>query len=649
MWFALLGPLAVTDGTGRGVVLAGPRQRVLLAALLLHPNVPVPAEALAEMVWDGSPPPAAVATLRSYVRRLRQTLGPEAAARVVARDPGYLIKVGHPELDVLEFEALCQDVRAALRAGQWAGASAAAVRASRLWRAAPLLDVPAQVLRDEFVPRLELLRLQVLEDRFEAGLQLGQHQELVPQLLDLTARHPLRERFHAQLMLALAGAGRQAEALDAYQKARLVLADELGTEPGPELRGLHQQLLAGDTAAAVPGPVSAGHAPAEQGPAGPVAAGLGPGAVAATALVVPRQLPGMAADFTGRAAELAALDSMLEQAGGQQPGTVVISAIGGTAGVGKTALAVRWAHQAARRFPGGQLYANLRGYDPAQPMAAAGVLGGFLRAFGVTGKDIPAEEEERAALYRSLLAGRRVLVVLDNARSVEQVRPLLPGGSACAVVVTSRDSLAGLVGRDGATRLDLDLLPSADAVRLLRTLIGRRAGADPDATARLAAQCCRLPLALRVAAELAIARPALSLADLTEELADQQRLDLLDAAGDPRTAVRAVFSWSYNSLDPGVARVFRLAGLHPGPDLEPYAAAALAGTTVDHARRVLGMLARANLICCAGPGRYSMHDLLRAYARELAAVQDGDDGQHAALTQLFDHYIQTAAAAMGAL
>jgi tetratricopeptide (TPR) repeat protein/DNA-binding XRE family transcriptional regulator len=361
---------------------------------------------------------------------------------------------------------------------------------------------------------------------------------------------------------------------------------------------------------------------------------------------VPRQLPAAVAGFAGRAAELATLTRMLDQAGAGAPGTVVISTIGGTAGVGKTALAVQWAHQAVDRFPDGQLYVNLRGYDPGQPVAATDALAGFLPALGVPGQDIPPEADERAARYRSLLADKRMLVVLDNAGSADQVRPLLPASPACTVLVTSRDTLAGLAALDGAARLELDVLPEQDAVALLRTLIGARVDAEPEAAARLASQCCRLPLALRVAAELAASRPAAPLVGLTAELADMgTRLDLLAADGDPRTQVRAVFSWSYRHLDTEAARTFRLLGLHPGPDLDPYAAAALTGTTVPQARRALDALARAHLIQAAAPGRYAMHDLLRGYARELSAALDGGEEQQAALTRLFNHYLHAAAAA----
>jgi tetratricopeptide (TPR) repeat protein len=362
-----------------------------------------------------------------------------------------------------------------------------------------------------------------------------------------------------------------------------------------------------------------------------------------------QQLPPAVPGFTGRTRELEALTHLLDPAGAAS-GTVVISAIAGAAGVGKTALALHWAHQAAGHYPGGQLYVNLRGYDPDRPVPAASALTWFLRALGVAGPDIPPEEDERAALYRSLLAGRQMLVVLDNAGSPEQVRPLLPGTVTCGVLVTSRDSLAGLVARDGAARLDLDLLPMPDAVALLRTLIGERADADPGAAGALAAQCSRLPLALRVAAEFVTARPDMSLASLVGELTDQQRrLDLLDADGDPRAGVRAVFSWSYRNLGAVPARMFRLLGLHPGSDLDAHAAAALCDTDLRDAAEVLGLLARTHLIQRAGPGRYDLHDLLRAYARELATASDTEDDRSAALTRLLDHYLHAAAAAMDTL
>jgi tetratricopeptide (TPR) repeat protein len=362
---------------------------------------------------------------------------------------------------------------------------------------------------------------------------------------------------------------------------------------------------------------------------------------------VPRQLPPAVAFFGGRDDELAALTGLLEPGPGGRPPALVISAIGGTAGVGKTALAVQWAHRVARRFADGQLYVNLRGYDRAEPLAAADALAGFLRALGVPGSEIPAETDERARMYRSRLAGRRVLVLLDNARDGAQVRPLLPGDPACMAVVTSRDALAGLVAGDGARRLDLDVLKLADSVGLLRSLIGPRADAEPEAVAELARLCARLPLALRIAAELAAARPAATLQELVAEL-EASQLDCLDA-GDDRADVRAVFSWSLRQLPGDVARAYALIGLHPGDDLDVYAAAALTGTTVAQAGKLLRRLHRASLLQAAGPARYTMHDLLRAYAREQATTHDPGGECDQALTRLFDYYLAAAAAATDVL
>jgi tetratricopeptide (TPR) repeat protein/transcriptional regulator with XRE-family HTH domain len=376
---------------------------------------------------------------------------------------------------------------------------------------------------------------------------------------------------------------------------------------------------------------------------GPVTPATAAGQLAAA--IVPRQLPAAVSHFTGRAGELDALSGTLDDASAAR--TVVISALAGTAGVGKTAVAVHWAHQVTARFPDGQLYVNLHGYDPGQQVAPADALAGFLRALGVPWQEIPDEMEDRAALYRSRLAGRQVLVVLDNARDGDQVRPLLPGDPGCVAVVTSRDALAGLVAADGAWRLDLDVLPLADAVGLLRSLIGPRADQDPGAVAELAGLCARLPLALRIAAELAAARPAVPLAELVAEL-EAGRLDLLDA-GEDRADVRTVFSGSCRQLPDDVAGAFALIGLHPGADLDVHAAAALTGTSAGQARRALSRLQRASLLQVAGPGRYGMHDLLRAYAREQAAARDTGGQRDQALIRLFDYYLAAAGAAMDVL
>jgi DNA-binding SARP family transcriptional activator len=622
--------LVMRDGTAVRVARGG--QRALLAALLLKAGRLVTTGELAEVLWGAEPPSTAGAALHNQVRRLRAALGPAGGQRICTEPGGYLIRVQPGELDLSRAEGLLAGAREAAGAGDWEQVSARAAAGLLLWRGQPLADVESDVLAHE-VPRVTEIQLSLSELRLDAEIRLGRAAGAVSELRRLCTAHPLREHLHALLMLALHRCGRRAEALAAYQAARSVLIEELGSEPAAGLQQLHQQVLAGT------------------GPAPPAArpqASAGRPVPDGTAGALPRQLPAPVRHFTGRQPELAALSALLDC--DPAPTAPVISAIGGTAGVGKTALAVHWAHRVASRFPDGQLYVNLRGYDPDQRLSAARALAGFLRALGGPGEQIPPESDERAARYRSLLAGRRMLIVLDNARTVEQVRPLLPGDSACAVVVTSRDALAGLIARDGAARLELDLLPLEDALALLRELIGDRAAADPEATRRLAACCARLPLALRVAAELAHARATVPLAILASELeVEQDRLDLLSAGGDARTDVRAVFSWSYRHLDAAAARAFRLAGLHPGPDFEVCAAAALTGTTPARAARLLSQLARAHLIQPAASGRAGLHNLLRGYARELSAAQDSEEERRAALTRLFDYYQHGAGIAVSTL
>ncbi len=648
MEFCLLGPLAVRHA-GTTLPVTAARQRAVLAALLLSAGRTVGPDELAEALWGSAPPRTARVSIQNYVMRLRRALGEAGPARIRTLPGGYAISVADGELDVSRFETLAESARTAAQQRSWPDAAERAGAALALWQGEPLADAGSELLASRHQPRLTELWLAAAETRAEARLHLGRAAAAIAELRQLAAEHPLRERLHGLLMAALQQDGRSGEALAAYQQARRVLVAELGAEPGPELRELHRRILAGDRAlAAGPPPAAAGQTARQPGQS----PALAPAHRADHGTAVPRQLPAGARHFTGRAGELAALTRLLDQAGQDAPGTVLISAIGGMAGVGKTTLAVHWAHRVAGRFPDGQLYVNLRGYDARQPVPPADALAGFLRALGLTASDIPADAEERAASYRSLLAGRQVLVVLDNAGSEEQVRPLLPGSSA-SVLVTSRDPLPGLVARDGATRLDLDLLPPADAAGLLTTLIGERAEADPATVTVLAGLCGRLPLALRVAAELAAARRDATLAGLASELADQRRrLDLLDAGGDPGTAIRSVLSWSCRHLDDTAVRAFRLAGLHPAADFDGYAVAALAGTTLTQARQMLDRLARAYLVQLAQPGqpgRYAMHDLLRAYARELSEARDGEEARRAALTRLLDHYLHTAAAAMDTL
>jgi tetratricopeptide (TPR) repeat protein/transcriptional regulator with XRE-family HTH domain len=372
-----------------------------------------------------------------------------------------------------------------------------------------------------------------------------------------------------------------------------------------------------------------------------------PSGTGATSRPVPRQLPASVPDFVGRTRELKQLTRLLDQAADKASAAVVISAIGGTAGVGKTALAVHWAHQTADRFPDGQLYVNLAGFGPTGlPLAAGQAVRGFLDAMGVRPEQIPQAPDDQAGLYRSLLAGRRILVVLDNAAGEEQVRPLLPGSPGCLAVVTSRRQLAGLAAAEGAALITLDVLSDAEALQLLTARLGAaRVAAEPPAVDRIARLCAGLPLALAITAARAAAGPYLPLADLAAELSDTAaRLDALDA-GDPATGVRAVFSWSTRQLSGEAARMFRLLGLHPGPDISVPAAASLAALAEPAARRLLGELARANLIAEHPPGRYASHDLLRAYAADQARACDNQDDCDAATGRMLDHYLHTAARA----
>jgi DNA-binding SARP family transcriptional activator/tetratricopeptide (TPR) repeat protein len=631
MEFGLLGSLVVRRD-GVTVPVQRGNQRALLSALLLDANRVVATDQIAETLWGPDPPPSAQVTMRNYVRRLRQALGDAGRDRILAQPNGYLIRVEAGELDVARFEDLLRRARAAARDAAWGAASEAAGSALSLWRGTPLADVESDALASRQGPRLAEMRLRALETRIEAELHLGRHADLTAELQHLAGEHPLREQLHALLMLALYRCGRQGEALAVYREARRQLVDELGVEPGPDLRELNQRILQSDpalltTAASQPGP---GETPAEA-------------AAASAFAVVPRQLPGASAGFLGRAGELAALTATLDQAGPQTPGTVVISAIGGTAGVGKTALAVHWAHQVAHRFPGGQLYVNLRGFDPSGTAVTPGeTIRGFLDALGVPAERIPSNLAAQAAMYRSVVAGRKMLIVLDNARDEQQVRPLLPATPDCMAVVTSRSQLAGLAAADGARLLSLDLLSDAEARQMLMARIGGRAAAEPDAVAEIARLCAYLPLALAVAAARASTRPALPLSALAGELRDAQgRLDVLDT-GDPAASVRAVFSWSCQGLSDPAQRMFRLLGVHPGPDISAPAAASLAGVEPPAARRAFGELARAHLIGEHVPGRYTFHDLLRAYAAEQAQAGEDEQARLAATGRILDHYLHSA-------
>ncbi|MFF3484606.1 tetratricopeptide repeat protein [Streptomyces sp. NPDC002701] len=640
MELRLLGPSELWAGD-RPVDLGQPRQRLVLAVLAADAGRLLTVSSLVDRVWDDAPPDAARSTLYSHVSRIRRVLE-EAARRtgatagqpplqLVRVSGGYLLKAADDSIDLLRFRALVAQARL-LRPGD-TECGRILRDALDLWRGSPLADLPGAWA--------ERTRTAWLNERLEAALlwaraesAAGRTAQAIGRMRSLADEYPLAEPLAALLVRSLARTGRTAEALDHYAEVRRRLADELGAVPGAELRAAYEDTLRDR-------PVTAhGAEPA------PPPDGTG------TSPVRPAQLPTDVRAFTGREEQLDELSRHLlagEDEGGPTT-TVVVSAVSGTAGVGKTALAVHWSHRTRERFPDGQLYADLRGYDADEPVPAADVLTGFLVALGVPGPEIPLRLDDRAARYRTELSERRMLVVLDNASSSEQIRPLLPGAALCRTVVTSRDTLSSLVSLHGAHRLVLDVLPPADAVRLLHTLIGARAASEPQAAAVLAERCGRLPLALRIAAELALSRPASPLSDLTAELDDQRaRLELLDSDDDPRAAVRAVFSWSYDRLPAEAAATFRLLGLHPGPDVDVYAAAALCGRPVADTRQALDLLARGHLIQPTRRGRYGMHDLLRVYAAWQAERHDGGTHREAALDRLLTHYLAASCAAMDVL
>jgi len=641
--FGVLGPLLAVDDTGAHRVVSAPKQRILLAALLFSSGGVVSAENLAEALWDASPPPNAAAVMRTYVMRLRRALGP-AGTRIVGRPTGWAVELrDSEELDLAEVDGLWRAGRAAAEAGEWRQVSSLLDRALSLWRGEPLVDVPSAALARRELARLAELRLQLTEARIDADLRLGRHGELVAELRRLATEHPLRERLRAQLMLACYGSGHQAAALEVYRDARKTLAEELGVEPGYELREMHRKILAAQPELAAAVPEWGRAVPAQR----PDSSSRMPGrADEPFSPVVPRQLPAPVRNFVGRATELKRLSALAEEAAGGWA-TVVISAIGGMAGAGKTALAVHFAHQAVSRFPDGQLYVNLRGFGPSgTPVASAEALRGFLGALGMAAEQVPAGLEAQVGLYRSLTADRRLLIVLDNAHDVDQVRPLLPGSPGCLVLVTSRATQAGLAVSEGAELVALDVLADEEAYDLLSGRLGaERVAAEPAAVSELIRLCARLPLALAVAAARAAGQPAQPLAAVAAELREAEgRLDALDA-GDPAASVRAVFSWSYQQLSSEAARLFRLQGIHPGPDITAPASASLAGCGPGEVRRLLGELTGAHLLAEHVPGRYACHDLLRAYAADLAHATDGHAECGAASRRMLQHYLHTAGAA----
>ncbi|MGN9907588.1 BTAD domain-containing putative transcriptional regulator [Phytohabitans sp. LJ34] len=525
------------------------------------------------------------------------------------------------ELDATVFERLSADGRRHHADGWPAAAADALLRALALWRGPVLEGIALPEAGQLEAERMEELRLTTMEDAFDARLALGAHADLVPELLTSTARHPLRERLWGQLMLALYRCGRQAEALEAYQRCCRLLDQELAVRPAQALADLHRRITA----------------------ASPDLALSTTGGTGAPASVPPRQLPADVSAFTGRADHLRQLDSVAFGLDGR-PTSLVIT---GTAGVGKTTLAVHWAHRAAGHFPDGQLFLNLRGFDPSGlPMTSAEAIRVLLEALGIPAHRMPTTVESQIGLYRSTLAGRRMLVLLDNARDAEQVRPLLPGMPTSLAVITSRSKLTGLAATNAARILPVDLPDADEAQSMLARRIGpHRTLEEPRATAKLVEACARLPLALAIVAAHASAHPNLSLTGLADQLRSSN--DALGALtdADAATDLRSVFLLSYRALSPAAAELFRQLSVNPGADIGVPAVTSLAGRSAPATRPLLTELSGANLLTEHAPGRFTSHDLLRAYARDLAGEPRGEHLRQAAEHRLIDHYLHTGHAA----
>ncbi|WP_084735321.1 AfsR/SARP family transcriptional regulator [Actinophytocola xinjiangensis] len=611
--FRILGRLEVLVQDQQVTVVAG-RQRVLLASLLLRANEIVPVDDLVDRLWGTNPPRSPRPTVQTYVQRLRQTLGtPE---RVVTSRTGYQVLVGPDELDLARFR---EHVARASTTSDLAERSGLLQGALEQWRGRPLVDVPSESVQSQDVPHLEAERLEVLERSFDVELRLGRHAELIRQLQAVSEEHPLRERFSGQLMLALYRSGRQAEAFAVFHKVARALAEQLGVDPGEELRTLHQAILTGDPSVAAPQPVE-------------VVAAAG-----AHHHASPRQLPPDLRDFVGRDELIGQIASILEPDATAGVPLVVIT---GPPGAGKTALAVRVAHELAAKFPDGQLYADLRGYSVTPALTPQQVISRFLVSLGVPGLAVPSDLDEVTTLYRTLLANRRVLVLLDNAAVPTQVRPLLPSAPGCAVLVTSRNELRGLTALQGSRPVNLDVLPPAQSYAVLAAIVGAdRVGAEPDATADIAAQCGHLPLALRIAAANLLARPRSSVGEFAEELRQGNLLARLAIDGDDEAAVRGAFELSYTTLSAPVARLFRLLGLVPGSAFDVDAVAALGDVPVEQAARLLDQLTAANLVGRSASTRFHLHDLLRLYAVERCRLEEDEVSIAQATDRLYRFYL----------
>ena len=626
--FKVLGPLVVT-AEEMGIPLGGPRQRTVLGLLLLAPGRVVPIDTMVDSVWNSNPPPTARTQVAICVAALRKNFKTAGISEdvIVTAHPGYVLNTDGHQFDSADFAHLVQTAEKCAQEDRLTEAAQCYAQALDLWRGPAYAGVTGQLIEDE-AARLEEHRLNAYDDSTHVHLELGHHQELIPTLAAMVREHSLRERTRHHLMLAQYRSGRRADAMETYRDAHSQFIDELGIEPGPDLKELHDAILRDDPSLASTAPP-----PVEQRPA------------PAPAAAAPAELPPEVPAFTGRTEELAALESLVADT--EEGSASTVGLITGAAGTGKSGLATRWAARAAGHFPDGQLFADLRGYDEQhEPVSARDVLSRFLRSLGVPGEQIPTDLEERIALYRSLLADRRVLIVLDNARTHAQVRPLLPGSSRCCVLVTTRDQMEDLVTWPSQARVHLGLLSPDEAVELVTAIVGeRRIAAARDDAAQLVELCDRLPLALRIAAARLASKPHWTVRYLVNRLSDERRR--LDELSQGESRVRASLALSYRYLDEEASQLLRGLGLLDVPDFTAWVGAALLDMDVLDAERLIEALVDAQLlevvnVDITGQLRYRLHNLVRLYARERARDEDSEPDRLAAGTRFLRTFLTIA-------
>jgi DNA-binding SARP family transcriptional activator/tetratricopeptide (TPR) repeat protein len=640
----ILGPLSVRFG-GLAVDTLSPMPRDLLGLLAVQHRQVVSVTDIVDVLWGDRPPRTCSGLVHGYIAQVRRTLEPDrqqdgGGLTVAYSKGGYRVELEGDQLDLARFDSLVASAERARVAGSAEVAHTLLHRALRCWNGAVLADARARLRQHPAVVAAGQRRLAATLAFADLAAALGHHNEAIVFLRALTQDEPLHEGLHSRLMLALADSGEQAAALKIFADIRARLADDLGVDPAAELRAAHTSVLRRQPRAETSVHSDDRSSAGSKWTATDAAYGL--------QHLIPAQLPADVTAFIGRASQIDDLNTLLNGQDNDRSTAVVISAIAGAAGVGKTALAVHWAHQVREQFPDGQLYVNLRGFcATGRATSPAEAMRGFLEAFAVPSQRIPTSTDAQAALYRSILSGRRVLIVLDNARDVEQVRPLLPGAPGCLVLVTSRNQLAGLVAAEGAFPVTLKLLSPPEARQLLASRIGReRVAAEPEAANEIVELCARLPVALVVMTARAATHPDFPLAALATELRQARGgLDGFAHTADPATDLRAVFSSSYHGLSADTANAFRLFSLHPGPDITVAAMANLAATSVRSAHANLSELTHAHLLNEHSPGRYNAHDLIHAYATELAHTHDPLPHRRAALHRLLDHYLHTAHAA----